>query len=134
MGLTPWRVLVLAKLNPQVLILRVESFKQIFYITQGILRPWKQARNNEDDMFSLDFQGVSARNFCFLCVKDKMDIIDLETDSDSDIPEPSEDMQFRSVKEEPLETSSSEMSDSDSKKELEVSPSLLNITARCLAL
>ncbi|XP_021921129.1 uncharacterized protein LOC110830457 [Zootermopsis nevadensis] len=68
----------------------------------------------QQDALPFTFVGIKQE------VEDKMDIIDLETDSDSDIPEPSEDMQFRSVKEEPLETSSSEMSDSDSKKELEV--------------
>jgi hypothetical protein len=49
-----------------------------------------------------------------------MDIIDLESDSDSNMQEPCDDTQQTSLKEEPPDTSSSEMSDSDFKKELEV--------------
>jgi hypothetical protein len=57
-----------------------------------------------------------------------MDVIDLESDSDSDIQVPSDDTQLTSMKEEPPDTSSSEMSDSDFKKELQVSHRLLDIT------
>jgi hypothetical protein len=54
-----------------------------------------------------------------------MDTVDLESDSDSDTQEPSDDTQLMSVKGEPLDTSSSELSDSDFKKEVEVSRSLV---------
>lgn len=60
-----------------------------------------------------------------LFVKDNMDTVDLESDSDSDTQEPSDDTQLMSVKGEPLDTSSSELSDSDFKKEVEVSRSLV---------